>query len=116
MSTTLLTGMTGISFHMQWPLTSQSHGNFLRVHSYFTFVEKLRFAHGPLHPNLCFWSILFKKIVSHFLLLLLTSLTFIRYVFIFWLKNPAAVKEDFWYTTFTTLCYFFFFVVAIYTY
>jgi hypothetical protein len=28
-STTLLTGMmTGISLHMQWPLTSQSHGSF----------------------------------------------------------------------------------------
>jgi hypothetical protein len=26
-STTLLTGMTGISLHMQWPLTSQSHGS-----------------------------------------------------------------------------------------
>jgi hypothetical protein len=25
---TLLTGMTGISLHMQWPLTSQSHGSF----------------------------------------------------------------------------------------
>jgi hypothetical protein len=23
----LLTGMTGISLHMQWPLTSQSHGS-----------------------------------------------------------------------------------------
>jgi hypothetical protein len=27
-STTLLTGMTGNSLHMQWPLTSQSHGGF----------------------------------------------------------------------------------------
>jgi hypothetical protein len=26
-STTLLTGMTGISLYMQWPLTSQSHGS-----------------------------------------------------------------------------------------
>jgi hypothetical protein len=26
-STTLLTGMTGNSLHMQWPLTSQSHGS-----------------------------------------------------------------------------------------
>jgi hypothetical protein len=26
-STTLLTGMTGNSLHMQWPLTSQSHGD-----------------------------------------------------------------------------------------
>jgi hypothetical protein len=25
--TTLLTGMTGISLHMRWPLTSQSHGS-----------------------------------------------------------------------------------------
>jgi hypothetical protein len=29
-STTLLTGMTGISLHMQWPLTSRSHGSFLK--------------------------------------------------------------------------------------
>jgi hypothetical protein len=27
-STTLLTRMTGISLHMQWPLTSQLHGSF----------------------------------------------------------------------------------------
>jgi hypothetical protein len=27
-STTLLTGMTGISLHMQWPLTSKAHGSF----------------------------------------------------------------------------------------
>jgi hypothetical protein len=26
-STTLLTGMTSISLHMQWPLTSQLHGS-----------------------------------------------------------------------------------------
>jgi hypothetical protein len=26
--TTLLTGMTGISLHLQWPLTPQSHGSF----------------------------------------------------------------------------------------
>jgi hypothetical protein len=29
-STTLLTGMTGISLQMQWPLTSQLHGCFLK--------------------------------------------------------------------------------------
>jgi hypothetical protein len=28
--TTLLTEMTGISLHMQWPLTSQSHDSFLK--------------------------------------------------------------------------------------
>jgi hypothetical protein len=29
-STTLLSGMTGISLHMQWPLTSQLHGSVSR--------------------------------------------------------------------------------------
>jgi hypothetical protein len=29
-STTLLTRMTGSYLHMQWPLTSQSHGSFLK--------------------------------------------------------------------------------------
>jgi hypothetical protein len=30
-STTLLTGMTGISMRMQWPLTSQSHGSVSQI-------------------------------------------------------------------------------------
>jgi hypothetical protein len=28
-------GMTGISLHMQWPLTSQSHGSFLKEKNWF---------------------------------------------------------------------------------
>jgi hypothetical protein len=35
MSTTLLTGMTSISLHMQWPLTSQLHGSFLKENNCF---------------------------------------------------------------------------------
>jgi hypothetical protein len=30
LSTTLLAGMTGVSWHIQWPLNSQSHGSFLK--------------------------------------------------------------------------------------
>jgi hypothetical protein len=30
LSIALLTGMTGISLHVQWPLTSQSHGSILK--------------------------------------------------------------------------------------
>jgi hypothetical protein len=37
-STTLLTGMTGISLHMQWPLTSQSHGTVSQKEQLFFFV------------------------------------------------------------------------------
>jgi hypothetical protein len=33
--TTLLTGMTGISLHLPWPLTSLSHDSFLKENSFF---------------------------------------------------------------------------------
>jgi hypothetical protein len=35
LSTLLLTGMAGISLHMQWPLTSHSHGRFLKENNCF---------------------------------------------------------------------------------
>jgi hypothetical protein len=35
LSTTLLTGMTGISLHIQWPLTTQSHSSFLQEKNLF---------------------------------------------------------------------------------
>jgi hypothetical protein len=34
----LLTGMTGISLHMQWPLTSQLHGSVSQREQLFFFV------------------------------------------------------------------------------
>jgi hypothetical protein len=34
LSTTLLTGVTGSSLHMQWPLTLQSHGSFLKENTF----------------------------------------------------------------------------------
>jgi hypothetical protein len=34
-STTLLTGMTGNSLHMQWPLTSQLHGSVSEENNWF---------------------------------------------------------------------------------
>jgi hypothetical protein len=40
LSTTLLTRMTGISFHMQWPLTSQSNGSFLKENNWFFITDK----------------------------------------------------------------------------
>jgi hypothetical protein len=39
-STTLLTGMTGISLHMQWPLTSLSHGSFLKKNNWCFVMDK----------------------------------------------------------------------------
>jgi hypothetical protein len=41
LSTTLLTGMTGIFLHMQWPLTSQSRGSFRKESNFFLVRIKL---------------------------------------------------------------------------
>jgi hypothetical protein len=35
LSTTLLTRMTSVCLHMQWPLTSQPHGSFLKENNWF---------------------------------------------------------------------------------
>jgi hypothetical protein len=40
-TTTLLAGMTGISLHMQWPLTSRSHGNLMGYLHNPTFLVKI---------------------------------------------------------------------------
>jgi hypothetical protein len=40
LSTTLSTRMTGISLHMQWPLTSQLHGSFLKEKNWFFITDQ----------------------------------------------------------------------------
>jgi hypothetical protein len=47
-STTLFTGMTGISLHMQWPLTSQLRGSFSQREqcTYIKLVLKAKFKAG----------------------------------------------------------------------
>jgi hypothetical protein len=46
----LLTGMTGISLHMQWPLASQSHGSVSQREQKDVF-KKPEFRGGPLGPR-----------------------------------------------------------------
>jgi hypothetical protein len=49
-STTLLTGMTGIPLHMQWPLTSQLHGSVSqREQLFFLLRIKLHVFHCTLY-------------------------------------------------------------------
>jgi len=71
------------------------------------FVQSLyafRFAYGPLPPLLCFWLCLSKRTVINVAFLLLDSISILRYTFIFWLKNPAAFKDEFWCTYTNLLC------------
>jgi hypothetical protein len=55
LSTTLVTGMTGISLHMQWPLTSQLHGSFLKENNLFFVMNQTP---RPLNHILCVSSLL----------------------------------------------------------
>lgn len=57
----------------------------------------LRFVIGPLPSYVCFWFIMLKKMFVSQGLLLIDAMTIVRYVFILWLKNPAAFKDDFWF-------------------
>jgi hypothetical protein len=45
-STTLSTGMTGISLHMQWPLTTQLRGSILKENNWFFVMDQ-----SPLTPS-----------------------------------------------------------------
>jgi hypothetical protein len=48
LSTTLITGMTGITLQMQWPLTSQSHDSFLKESNW-----KKKYFHVYAQPLTC---------------------------------------------------------------
>jgi hypothetical protein len=50
----LLTAMTGISLHMQWPLTSQLHSSFLKENNCFVVFFSFRI---KLHALICSWTV-----------------------------------------------------------
>jgi len=55
-----------------------------------------RFAYGPLPAMVCFVLCLTKRVIINYALLMLDLISLIRYIFIYWLKNPAAFKDEFW--------------------
>jgi len=57
----------------------------------------VRFYFGPLPKLVCFWLFVIRKTIIINLVLLVTAMTLTRYIFIFWLKNPAAFNDEFWF-------------------
>ena len=47
-------------------------------------------------PVACFLQLLLKNVFKWYCLLMLDVIVLIRYLFIFWIKNPAAVQDDYW--------------------
>jgi hypothetical protein len=56
-----------------------------------------RFYYGPLPQVICFWLVLARKIIITNSIVLVNVMTLTRYIFIFWLKNPAAFNDEFWF-------------------
>ena len=51
---------------------------------------------GPMPDFICFVQLLLRNAIPLQLLLFMNGIAITRYIFIFWLKNPAAFKDDFW--------------------
>ena len=55
-----------------------------------------RYFWGPQPAIFCFVQSFLKNSIKWQILLLLDASVLARYIFIFWLKNPSAVHDDFW--------------------
>jgi len=60
------------------------------------FIDFSTYFLGPLNHHLCFFFQVFRNVIVLNSLLFLDALIITKYVLIFWLKNPASVKDDFW--------------------
>ena len=62
--------------------------------------EVVRYLWGPMPEVFCFWKTLFRAAYITQIYLYSNTIAITRYLFIFWLKNPAAFPSEFWYVFF----------------
>jgi len=55
-----------------------------------------RYMFGPLSPTICFIELVLKNSIVTQMMFFLDGIIIARYLFIFWLKNPAAFNDEFW--------------------
>jgi hypothetical protein len=59
-------------------------------------IDMFRYVFGPLPEVVCFYHHVLKNAFSQQLMIILNLIVIFRYIFIFWLKNPAAFQDQFW--------------------
>ena len=59
-------------------------------------LEVLRFSSGPFPSGLCCFKVSLKFFLVCSMALALDAVAVTRHAYIFWLKNPAAFKDEFW--------------------
>ena len=67
--------------------------------------EWIRYCFGPLSSFFCYLHLVIKNTLAIQLMLLFDAISILRYIFIFWLKNPYSFCDDFW-TVFLNLWMF----------
>ena len=60
------------------------------------FADTVRYSIGQYPQMVCHVQQFLRKIVKDEILMFYNAMTLSRYALIFWLKNPAAVDDDFW--------------------
>ena len=60
------------------------------------FSDIFRYIVGPYSVHFCFIQVLLKVMMKTMLLLFMDAIILVRYILIFWLKNPASVNNEFW--------------------
>ncbi len=58
--------------------------------------EIFRYIFGPLNESFCLCHYFLKNMLSLQHILIFDSIAVIRYIFIFWMKNPLAFEDGFW--------------------
>ena len=58
--------------------------------------EIIRYFFGPLPEFFCYLHVILRTAFIWVFLLYINAILIVRYIFIFWLKNPAAFYDDFW--------------------
>lgn len=58
--------------------------------------EIYRYINGPIPSTICLFHIFLKNVLAIHLTLVTTVITFLRFMFIFVLKNPGKFPDDFW--------------------
>jgi hypothetical protein len=56
----------------------------------------VRYLFGPLAKLICLFLVIAKNSIKTQTVLFLDAIVITRYVFIFWLKNPGRIDDDFW--------------------
>ena len=69
---------------------------FIQFYSFGQTIEAISFTVGGLPSFICYAQVLIKNSYKTQFLLYFDSSFLVQYLFIFWIKNPAAVNDDFW--------------------